>query len=108
MIFCHQLKLLTLVSSVLISSLFLPPHLKNVIKSKGIQKNRLIIADEYKFKLNNIIIYVISTKNNEKIVEFTVQNGWGKNKIITEGKIPFDIKGRRPLDTSLTNSYCIN
>lgn len=35
-------------------------------------------------------------------------NDYHKNKIITEGKIPFDIKGRRPLDTSLTNSYCIN
>ena len=31
-----------------------------------------------------------------------------KNKITTEGKVPFDVKGKRPLDTTLSNSYCIN
>lgn len=31
-----------------------------------------------------------------------------KNKIITEGKVPFDLKGQRPLDKTLENSYCIS
>lgn len=31
-----------------------------------------------------------------------------KNKITSEGKVPFDIKAKRPLDTTLTNSYCNN
>ncbi len=31
-----------------------------------------------------------------------------KNKITTEGKVPFDIKGQRPLDITLENSYCIS
>ena len=29
-------------------------------------------------------------------------------KITSEGKVPFDIKGKRPHNTDLTNSYCIN
>ena len=32
---------------------------------------------------------------------------YNKNKITSEGKVPFDIRGRRPLNTSLSNSYCI-
>ena len=31
-----------------------------------------------------------------------------KNQIIAQGKIPFDIRGRRPIDTTLTDRYCIN
>ena len=67
--FCHQLKVLTFVSSFLISSRFFL-HLKKVIKSNGIQNNKLIKADEYSSKLNNIIISVISTKITEKSVQY--------------------------------------
>lgn len=35
-------------------------------------------------------------------------NDYHKNKIINEGKVPFDIKGKRPVDQTLENSYCIS
>ena len=52
----------------------------------------------------------------EKISEYeTNSKFWGnylsdyhKNKITSEGKVPFDIKGKRPTNTTLTNNYCIN
>ena len=33
---------------------------------------------------------------------------YNKNQITSQGRVPFDIRGRRPIDTTLSNSYCIN
>ena len=38
---------------------------------------------------------------------FNNTNDNTRKKIISEGRVPFDFKGRRPGDTSLTTNYCI-
>ena len=65
---------------------------------------------------NSIKIVKDTVVEIDKIAQYEINsvfwrnyfNDYNTKKITNEGKVPFDIKGKRPSDTTLTNSYCIN
>lgn len=65
------------------------------------------IVKDNVLEINKISQYESTTPFWEKYYNNYFKE-YNKNKITSEGRIPFDIRGRRPIDTTLENSYCSN